>query len=353
MSEVKHRDLVYMIDPPPVDRRPSLLSHQQVSLKPRHRVSATHLNNDLNRVIDSGRLGNYLHITTYTMKSIGNDSVAKIDIGTFNTTPLHEFSSPRHHNAHSIALSIRYASPPTILLGMNMLDMNIPRIRCKILSVANDGAQVDIESWEDTKLYSVGCSWLSIPPNDPDIQCGRFDTLEDHPMSKPNISTKHKVTFTHPYHTTPKVVVWLEAFSTHPGRNCRIIVEATDITPSGFTLEINTWLWTDILCATAVWLAHSADRKDIRSGAFSTDDVRPRNEPRLKNSSYIPIAGGAYSKKPHVFSALNMLDFRSGRNIRVKAHTGDMTLHGMTWHLDSGADSVCYGAGASFIILDQ
>lgn len=230
--------------------------------------------------------------------------------------------------------------------------MHIPRVRCNLLSLTAHNAEIDIESWEDTKLYSAGCSWLSIPQENLDLQCGRFDTLEDRSITKPQKLTTRRITFERPYYALPKVVVWLEALST-PKHNCRIRVKAEHVDISGFTLHVEAWADTDILCATAAWFAHSADREDVCSGTFNTLDVRSWTQPRLQTSSYTPFGGRRFSKKPRVFSALNTLDVDKGRNLRIRLHTSDLTMNGMTWHLDGWSDTTVYSAGASYIAFDQ
>ncbi|KAK7686079.1 hypothetical protein QCA50_010891 [Cerrena zonata] len=282
-----------------------------------------------------------------------NDPTSKIETGIFRTAGVRSYGNPQLHTIGKIPLSFPNSSPPTILLGLTSLDTDVLRVRCNLLSVTPRDVDIDVESWGDTKLYSAGCSWLSIPQDDTDLQYGRFDTLEDHPITKPQKSTKRRITFACPYYALPKVVVWLEAVSTDSAHHCRIKATATNITVHGFTIEIDTWFDTNVLCARVAWFAHSADRKDMRSGTFSTDDVRTRNEPRSKTSSYTPFSGGGFAKKPRVFCGINLLSVDKDRNLRVEVHTSNLTMNGMTWHLDSWGDTILYGAGASYIAFDQ
>ncbi|KAK7689721.1 hypothetical protein QCA50_006360 [Cerrena zonata] len=282
--------------------------------------------------------------------------VANVQTGTFRTKTETPFGEFLHNNPGDISLG-RFefkSAPPKILLGISTLHLNIPRIRCSIFEVSSCHAKIALESWEGTigNQYNPECSWLAIARDDPDLQCGRFDTLEDHLMARPQQSTARQIRFARSYSSTPKVVVWLEAISTNPAHDCRVITKATNITCSGFTINIDTWSDTELLCGTAAWLAYSGNRTDIYSGTFSTDDVC-RGPPRHQHSSYAPFAGREFWNKPKVFTALNMLNVSNETDLRVKAYTSNVSMNGLTWNIDSWDDTILYGAEAVFVAFDQ
>ncbi|KAK7685770.1 hypothetical protein QCA50_011116 [Cerrena zonata] len=281
-----------------------------------------------------------------------NGVTAKLETGTFNTMEVRPWQRPQAHNVGLIHLSLPNTSPPKVLLGVNWLDMNILRIKSHVQKVTNKTVQVDLESWGDTIQSSAGCSWLSIPQDDPDLQYGRFNTMDDHVWTSPQKSTTRKITFSRPYSAPPKVVVWLESGDTGAAQNCRILTKAVNVTSHSFTIHIDTWSDTNIWSGGASWFAYSAHREDIRSGTFSTNDIRVWNQPRVENSAHVSF-GGNFVKTPHVFAALNLLDIEKGRNIRIKLRTTNITASGMTWHLDSWGDTIQYSAGGSYIAFAQ
>ncbi|KAK1221255.1 hypothetical protein PQX77_015937 [Marasmius sp. AFHP31] len=282
-----------------------------------------------------------------------NYPAEKLEAATFNTMEIRPWQNPQAHNVGTIQLKLPNCSPPNVLLGVNSLDMNILRIKSHILEVTNNKVKVDLESWGDTVQYSAGVSLLSIPKSDTDIQFGRFNTMDDHAWTQPKLSTTRRITFTRAYSAPPKVVVWLESGDTGAAQNCRIITKAEDITTSGFTIHIDTWSDTKVWSGGASWIAYSANRNDIRSGTFGTNDIRVWSNPQLENSARISFSGGPLSKTPQVFAALNMLDIQCGRNIRVKLRVTDVSSGGLTWHLDSWYDTIQYAAGGSYIAFDQ
>ena len=278
---------------------------------------------------------------------------AKLETGTFNTMDVRPWQNPQAHTTGTVQLSSSNTFPPSVLLGVNSLDMNILRIKSHIQKVTNSSITIDMESWGDTVQYSSGCSWLSIPRGDPDIQFGRFNTMDDHPWTRPKKSTTRKITFNPPYLAPPKVVVWLESGDTGAAQNCRIITKAENITTDSFIIHIDTWSDTNIWSGGASWLSYSAHREDIRSGTFNTQDVRAWDRPQLLNSARISFDGGAFLNTPGVFAALNSLDIERGRNIRIKLRVTDVTTSGMTWHLDSWGDTIQYSSGGSYIAFAQ
>ncbi|KAK7691788.1 hypothetical protein QCA50_005191 [Cerrena zonata] len=242
-------------------------------------------------------------------------------------------------------------TPPKMLLGINNLNSEIARIRYSLLNVTSSTADVALESWEDIRLDCGGCSWLSIPRDDLSIQCGRFDTLEDHVMARPQKLTERWVDFPVPYSDQdpiPNVVVWFESIYADPAHDCCIDVKPTRICHTGFNLSIDTWSDTNLVCATAAWLAYSGKRKDISSGTFSTDDVCP-NQSHFRHSSYVPFAGCDFLQRPQVFTALNMLNISKEKDVRIKLYTSNVSMSGMTWNIDNYDDTILYGAGGVFI----
>ncbi|EKM59121.1 uncharacterized protein PHACADRAFT_249355 [Phanerochaete carnosa HHB-10118-sp] len=233
------------------------------------------------------------------------------------------------------------------------MDVNILRLKAEVRSVADDRAFVNMVTWADTKHCGSGCSWLSPPSNDPDIQSGRYSTTQDHDHSKSQKKTWHRVTFEHPYAAPPKVVVWLDSINSGPGHNVRVTAWADGVTSDGFTIHLDTWHDSNLWSAGATWLAHSAWRTDVRSGTFGIEDVRPSSAHRPKNHGRVSWGAPEMARPPRVFTALRMLDFRDGKFIRLSMNTSEVTTTGMTWHMDSWEDTIFYQAGAVFVAFND
>ncbi|EKM59120.1 uncharacterized protein PHACADRAFT_191433 [Phanerochaete carnosa HHB-10118-sp] len=274
------------------------------------------------------------------------------DCGEFRTKNVRSWRNPEHVTPGEARFKVPTCYPRTMLLGFNELDVNILRLKAEVRSIADDRAIVNMVAWANTKHHGSGCSWLTLPEDDPDIQSGRYNTTEDHHWSRSQTKTSRRITFTHPYAAPPKVVVWLDAVDSGPGRNVRVTAWADAVTPDGFTIHLDTWHDSNLWSAGATWLAHSAERTDVRSGAFEIEDVRPWSAPRHNNCGRVSWGAPEVASPPRVFTALRMLDFQDGRNIRLSMSTSEVTTTGMTWHMNSWEDTIFYRAGAVFVTFE-
>lgn len=228
------------------------------------------------------------------------------------------------------------------------------RVKAYTSGIQKDRFEVHLDTWEDTTLYSAACNWLEIPADDPDFQFGSYSTLEDHPWYQPQTHSWRKITFKRQYSTPPTVVVWLTAFDMRRNKNWRLKTFATDVTKSGFTINIDTWEDSVLYSAVASWLAYTANRDGICSGRFSTLDLHTWHHPQLYNSAYETFSGlsNAFSAPPHgLFLAIDSLDIKHGHNLRLAVKASSISATGMTWHLDAWEDTILYSAGASYIAL--
>jgi len=279
--------------------------------------------------------------------------ILRFDCGEFRTKDVRSWRNPEHATPGEARFKVPSCYPRTVLLGINEIDVNILRLKAEVRNVADDRATINMLTWADTRHHGSGCSWLSLPPDDPDIQSGRYDTSQDHPWSKSQTKTSRRITFAHPYDAPPKVAVWLDAVDSGPGRYARVTAWAGDIASDGFTIHLDTWHDSNLWSAGATWLAHSARRTDVRSGAFEIKDVRPSSAPRHKNRGRVSWGAPEMARSPRVFTALRMLDFQDGKNIRLTMNTSNVTTTGMSWSLDSWHDTVFYAAGAIFVAFDD
>jgi hypothetical protein len=277
------------------------------------------------------------------------------DTGVFNTMDVRPWNMPQLQNSKSVVFSPPYATAPTIAMGLTELDVansaNL-RIAASSSGVAGTGFTASLNAWADTVLYSAGCTWLEVPPGDPDFQIGQFNTQDDHPWNQPKQQTSRRISFAPPYAGgVPNVVVWLNELDMANSANARVTAYVTDVDTQGFTVHIDTWADSTLYSGGITWIAYPADKSGVISGTFNTQDVRPWNQPRADTSATIAFPGGGFTAPPRVLVALNTLDVDHGANLRIVASASDITAGGMTWHLDSWADTTLYSAGAAYIAI--
>ena len=188
---------------------------------------------------------------------------------------------------------------------------------------------------------------------DRDIQAGTWSAA---PLTnpKPLQEFRGQITFRRKFAVTPIVVVWLIGFDFLKGKNFRIKAEATEVTATGFNIKIATWYDSVLYWASASWIAYYPDSPRIKSGSYSTNDVRPWDRPQLLDSGSAKFPGKPFPWPPLLFIGVNMFDIAAdkGTSIRWKATASDITKDGFKWQCDSWYDTVKYAVGASYLALD-
>jgi hypothetical protein len=223
------------------------------------------------------------------------------------------------------------------------------RVRSQIQNIQNDSATYHISSWADTTLYSGISNSLNLAPANLEILCGEHTR---NLLSDPHAPKSVRVNFERPFVTPPKVLPFFNLIDLDKSKNWRLKTTATEIDTKGFTLSIETWSDTILYSATAAWIAYPEDREHIFSTSVSTSDVRPWNEPQLKQGKAIKFCNVEFWKTPNVFVALNQIDIDCKANLRISASVDAVSTTGLTWNIDAWADTVLYSASASIIAVN-
>lgn len=281
---------------------------------------------------------------TTELKTISNPV-----IGTFSTDEVRSGSNPRDRASKTITFTRPYSAPPGLPIGLTVLEFwngeNI-RVIAHAKGIRKDRFDINMDVRDGTVLYHGDCTWLEVESEDPDFQFGTFNSKQDHPY---NHSTSF-ITFPRSYSTPPRVVVWLTTLDILHKKDWRIKAYETDITATGFTIHIKTWGNTELYPTIATWVAYPADKPNVLSGRFSTEDMRPSVFPQTYNSGYVNF-GNVFTTPPRVLVALNSLEISHAQHLRLRVKTSNVSATGMMWHLDSWADTILYSAGASYIAL--
>lgn len=245
-----------------------------------------------------------------------------------------------------------YSALPSLVVGLSELDLgsndNI-RIRSYASDVQKDRFRINVDSWENTKLFCGGCSWLEVEANDLDFQFGQYNTLEDHPWYEPRTYNSRYIAFPRAYSTPPQVVVFFTTLDMNHDTHWHVKTFATNVTATGFTIHIETWDGSVLYSGEAAWVAYPADKPDVCSGTISTTDVRSWQNPQTRTSGRVGF--NKFAATPRTFMAVNSLDIDCRHNLRLKVGASSVNASGMNWYIDSWFDTVVYSAGASYIAL--
>ncbi|KIO25276.1 hypothetical protein M407DRAFT_75936 [Tulasnella calospora MUT 4182] len=275
-------------------------------------------------------------------------------VSSFNTQEVHLWNNPQEQTSKTLNLPQTYVAPPRCVVGLNSLDMqsgtNI-RVRAYDDGVDSQRYTAHIDTWAGTTLYSASIDTLVLKPGNLDILSGQFSTEEDHPWNQPKVATSRRINFERPFVTPPKVLCFLKQFDTGSGSSTRVRTYTSDIDAKGFTIHIDTWADSILYSATSSWVAYPEDKDYIFSGTANIMDIRPWQDPQPQNHKDISFQGTQFFKKPTVFVALNSIDISAETNLRIRAYCDNVTTGGMTWHMDSWADTKLWSAGMSYLVF--
>jgi hypothetical protein len=251
---------------------------------------------------------------------------------------------------------------PSILLGVNSINaaQNAAlRLSCDLVEVTPGGAIIGLGGGTDDKQEtqeSFGCAWLKVPSENKDFQSGSITVTAKDAGSQFEYLPRHmsrKVKFDRTYSSIPKVTVWLHAIDSEANASCEFNLLATDVSTTGFTLHFYSTWRAKLRTLGATWLAHSADRVDICTGSFSTEDLpTPSGRPDAFNTATQKFEGVEFAKPPKVFMAFSQFEAESGNN-RVLVSLEDITKEKMTWHINAWDNTALNVARVSFIALGE
>ncbi|KIL65612.1 hypothetical protein M378DRAFT_178313 [Amanita muscaria Koide BX008] len=269
----------------------------------------------------------------------------------FDTTTVHSWEISQPDTSATVNFHRPYVAPPRLPHGLRKLDFgrgwNI-RVQSAIDNIQKDSAVYHIITWLDTKLYSGILDSLNLAPANLDILCGGHSR---NCLSDPKSPSDVRINFERPFVTPPKVVVFFGGFDLCQSKNWRLSTTATNIDKWGFTLNINTWGDTVPHYAQVGWIAYPEDREHIFSASVSTQDVRPYYKPQLTQSKDITFGDVEFLKCPDVFVAFNQFDIDCKAGFRLNAYVDNVSMKGLTWHIDTWHDTVLYSAAATIIAV--
>jgi hypothetical protein len=270
----------------------------------------------------------------------------------FDTQTVHAWDKPQPDTHAVVKYPRAFVAPPRLPHGLRELDMdhkaNI-RVSATVDNIKKDSADYHVTSWADTTLYSGIVDSLNLAPGNLEFLTGEH---ERSPLRDPKAPSSVRINFERPFVTPPKVVLFFNLLDLDKNRNFRVKTYATNVDTKGFTLHIETWADTILYTARTCWLAYPEDKQHIFSTSVNTMDVRPWDHPQEKQSKAITFGNVEFYKTPTVFLAMNELDFSHQHNLRVKCYVDNVTKTGLTWHIDSWADTILYSTGMSIIAVN-
>ncbi len=271
--------------------------------------------------------------------------------GTFTTLDLRPWNQPRNQNSKQFDFETAYNEPPNIAIGLTELDIskdaNI-RVKAYADRITEKNFVFHTDGWADTVLYSAGAIWMEVATTDSDFQVGEFNTLELHPWNMPQLQNSKRINFERSFSKPPKVIVWVKGVDMDKSRNWRVTAYASDINAESFVIHLDAWGDTTLYSGAVSWIAYPANKANVFSG-FADTSMQHGIGPKAENGGHIDFPQGMFDRKPTVLVAIKSFNFGHEHNLRFKVKADEISEGGFQWKINSWADSVCYGAGISYL----
>ncbi|KAK0272891.1 hypothetical protein LTR91_001264 [Friedmanniomyces endolithicus] len=160
-----------------------------------------------------------------------------------------------------------YTAPPKVLVWLNSLAMGSGTAsKCMGASVANvtaTGCTVDITALNsDAVMFMGNLTYVVIPANTPNIQMGNVNAgvpgigaVPGHFVTLQPQSNAIPVRFATAFSAPPKVFLALNALDYSRGDFVRLNAHVTDVSATGFTAHLDTWVESQMFGVTATWVA--------------------------------------------------------------------------------------------------
>ena len=184
--------------------------------------------------------GNEVILETYNVLVFNSDLYPfRNQVGRYLTSNIWWTVNPGNTDSKQIDISPHAPISPHILVGLNKLDISqheTVRVRASVDEITCTQFTTRIGTWSDCKLYNSGASWLKLAAADPDFQHGSV---------MGNGEQTKTICFNWRFDRPPIVYVGIQGFEVSGDR--RINVSASDISRTGFNLNVDAWGNTESL----------------------------------------------------------------------------------------------------------
>lgn len=179
--------------------------------------------------------------------------------GSYHTIEHYHWSKTPTQNTQKITFKRAYPSGPKVVVWLNLFDMSKEvdwRVKTFATDVTATGFNLHIDTWSDTKLMWTMASWIAYPTDRPGLASGSFSTRD---IRSPGRPQQYNSAF-EPYPSgvfeePPRVFLALNSLEMDHTRNLRLKVTADNVTATGMTWHLDTWMDTTLGSAGASYIA--------------------------------------------------------------------------------------------------
>lgn len=179
--------------------------------------------------------------------------------GKFSTQEDHPWDKPQPETSRRINFAYPFVTPPKVISFISELDMgNDANFRAKtyVTDIDTNGFTIHLDTWGDTKLYSLEAQWVAYPEDRPNTFSTTFNTQDVRPWQNPQLETNKTINFGGlQFHHQPKVFVAFNELDIDKKANLRLRTYVDEVTTTGAKWHVDGWADTVVYSGGGVLLA--------------------------------------------------------------------------------------------------
>ncbi|KAG0128486.1 hypothetical protein HOY82DRAFT_592817 [Tuber indicum] len=167
--------------------------------------------------------------------------------GEFSTQQDHPSDKPQTETSRRIIFDRPFPSPPKVIVFLRQFDMArnpYCRVVTKVSGIDASGFTIHINTWADSILYSTTAGWIAYPEDREHVFSCTASTEDIRHWTRPaQLKHSKRIDFGGPkFWKTPNIFMAINQLDFSCKSYMRIKVEAKDVTQTGLTWHIDSWL---------------------------------------------------------------------------------------------------------------
>ena len=199
----------------------------------------------------------------------------------------------------------------------------------------------------NTELSDKDKAFISFcyPKDEYDVSL--FHTLQKQKQGLLGPTTEAIFYFYKGFASSPRLVCGLYWLDIERGADAHIRAVTKNIQRDHFTAALETWGETKLRAAGMTWL-EVPRFPFLQTGVFSTEEVRPWNQPRAKTSKRIDF-DAPFLNSPQVVCFFTSLDMADGHDWRAEVFPSEIDVKGFTINVSTWSNTILYSSGVAWL----
>eukprot|EP01114_Cavostelium_apophysatum_P002560 TRINITY_DN1227_c0_g1_i1.p1 TRINITY_DN1227_c0_g1~~TRINITY_DN1227_c0_g1_i1.p1 ORF type:complete len:425 (+),score=107.88 TRINITY_DN1227_c0_g1_i1:59-1333(+) len=295
------------------------------------------------------------------------------------TTPdwkLHKGNGNRTYTEH-IRFSKRFPSSPIVQLSFSTLDVLTDadhRISTAPINVDQDGFDLQINTWEDTQVWSAAVSWIAydkgFSTRAGNMICSGTASLRKNlpgyglHKGHGDRDFKYTIDFPKAFTSPPNIFVAFSQLDVFNGKDTRVKVYTNNIKNGSFECVVGTWSDTHVWSTGITWIAFDKNFSDTNGPDLK---IQTGRQPFKKDNPGYNLWKGEgdrsikrrqnfvrkFGENPTVITSLCELDVVRDYDHRISTVAENSSSTGFDIKLGTWNDTLVWGGSVSWLAFGK